>query len=177
MIDLRIMVLWSIGIIANSISDPPSPNQPVSATARGIHSSTQFASWKLTSISTPAWANCADSTPEQKSFHPLSSSAMLEPQRFVEEMPAISRDNRLASSTSSCSFPLSDIMLQFPITRLWRDLRLRVALKSSKVETLFAVPNLPPPIRNKCNVGLHLCIAGGGERWLFCVFFLAFRLF
>ena len=42
--------------------------------------------WGLTSIPTPAWTNCAGSTPEQKSFHPLSSLTVLEPRRFVEEM-------------------------------------------------------------------------------------------
>ena len=44
----------------------------------GIYSSTQLASWGLTSLPTPTWANSAGSTPELKSFHPLYSSTVLQ---------------------------------------------------------------------------------------------------
>jgi len=42
-----------------------------------------------------------------------SSSAVLEPRHFVDEMPTIFMEHRLASSTSSCSSLVSEVMLHF----------------------------------------------------------------
>jgi len=103
----------------------------------GIHLSTQLASCVLTSISTPTRANFASSTAE-KSFHPLFSSTV--PRHLVEEMSITSKDYRLVSLISSCSFLVSEVMLQFPITSLWQDRRLRVVFKSPEVEELCATP-------------------------------------
>jgi len=70
-------------------------------------------------------------------------TAMLEPRRLVEEILIISRKYRLASSTSSCSFPVSEIMFQFPISSSWPHCCLRAACKSPRAETLCAVPIRP----------------------------------
>jgi len=43
---------------------------------------------------------------------------VLEPRRFVNEMLKSSREYRLASSTSSGSFLVREVGLQFPITSL-----------------------------------------------------------
>jgi len=69
-----------------------------------------------------------------RSFHPSHISTVSEPRHLVEEVPTTSGEYRLASSTSSCSFPVDEVMFQFPITSLWRDCHLRVAPKSPRVE-------------------------------------------
>jgi len=61
--------------------------------------------------------------------HPSSSSTMLEPRRFVQEMSTTSREYCFASSTSSCSFAVSDALFQFPINNVWPDSCLRVVFK------------------------------------------------
>jgi len=98
-----------------------------------------------------------------ESFYPLPISRMSEPQLFVEEMPTTAGERPLASATSSCSFPVSDVLFQFPITWLWRDYRLRVAFKSLRVEAV-------------CDVSLRLprCVAGltwSIHLWLHSIFF------
>ena len=82
-------------------------------------------------------------------------------------MPTTSRENRLASSTSSCSFPLSEVMSQFPITNLWKDYSSHVVFKVPRVEALCAVP-----IRlSRCVAGaqwdLQLGMAVGGDGHVF----------
>jgi len=84
------------------------------------------------------------------------TQTVLEPRHLVEEMPTTSGEYRLASSTSSFSFPLSEVMFQFPITSLWRDCHLHVVLKSPRVEALRAVPVHLPGCVVGARWGFHL---------------------
>jgi len=52
------------------------------------------------------------------------------------EMPPTSRVNRLAFLTSQCLFPVSDVMLKFPITSLWQNCPLCVAFQASQSKNI-----------------------------------------
>ena len=53
-----------------------------------------------------------------------------DPRRLVDMGPTTTtREYRLASSTVSCSFPVSEVMFQFPRTVLLQDCRLRLHFK------------------------------------------------
>jgi len=65
-----------------------------------------------------------------------SAQKVLEPSRLVKEMPTTFKKYRLASSTGSCSFPVSETIFQFPIDSLWHDCRLHVTFRFPRVQAL-----------------------------------------
>jgi len=65
-------------------------------------------------------------------FPPIVQLCSFEPWRLVKEMQTTSREYPLACSTRSCSFLVSKVMFQFPITSLWQDCRLRAASRLPK---------------------------------------------
>jgi len=60
---------------------------------RVTRSSTQLASWELTSIPTPTWANVSGWKLEYTIFHTLSTSTMLRLRWLLEELPATFRED------------------------------------------------------------------------------------
>ena len=90
---------------------------------------------------------------------------MLESRHLVEEMPATSGEYRLASSTSLRSFSVSDVMFQFPITRLWRDCRLPLGFQVTRSKITVVWPHSPTHMRSMRKVEPPISgVTNGGER-------------
>ena len=79
------------------------------------------------------------------------------------QTPKTSRKCRLASSINSFSFPVSEVMFQFPIISLWKDCPVRVVFKTPRVEELSTVAIRQPRCIAGATWGLHLWIADGGD--------------
>jgi len=85
------------------------------------------------------------------------------PKRLVDEMTTTSWEFVLASSTSSCSFSMSKVMLPFPIISWWQCFRLRVTFKSPWVEALCTVLIRLPRCVADAKWRLHLRMTDGDD--------------
>jgi len=78
-------------------------------------------------------------------FHALLNCIVERPWRLVEEVTAISRKYRLASSTSLYLFRVSEVISQFPSISVWQTWCFRLIFKSHRAQAicigLFSSPD------------------------------------
>ena len=131
----------------------------------GIHLSAQPARQGSTSIPSChpilATAVLPQRLSRSVSTHRIAPLCCYRYRTLLEDMPTISNEYRLTFSTSSCSFAVSEMMLQFSINSLWKDCRLSLTFKSPRVK--HSAPTGFPRCVVGATCGLHVWIANGGD--------------
>ena len=127
------------------------------------HSWTILGSWGLVNIPTQALENFASSKSDSRSFHTSRRSTVIE-LPSVKKMAATPRQSHLVSSTTSCSIPVSEVMVQFPIS-LSRPFICDFEISQSRRS--LNCPNSLLQMCSRLNVGSPPVESWSGRLWWF----------
>jgi len=121
----------------------------------GINLSKQLHQQRHPSSGKLFWLNV-----EVEEFPRIVQLYTVQPRRIVEEM-----SNCCGFLDQSCSFPVCELMFQFPITSFWQDCPLCVAFKSPRLRSTLRCPNSPHKMRSGWNAGSPLVDTWLGRQW------------